>query len=182
MAEEIATLAAGCFWCVEAVFEDVVGVRSVEVGYTGGAVADPTYQQVCTGQTGHAEAARIVFDSAVISYAEILDILFAIHDPTQLDRQGNDIGPQYRSAIFAHSLSQRDVADAAIARAQPRHVLPVVTKVEAGAPWYAAEAYHQGYFAREGRLNPYCIAVIAPKVARFRNTHAHRLKHRHAKC
>ena len=176
MAEQIATLAGGCFWCVEAVFDDVIGVTSVESGYTGGDVINPTYRQVCGGDTGHAEAIRVHFDSDQISYGELLDIFFAVHDPTQLNRQGNDIGPQYRSAIFPHSPEQEAEARAAIARAQADWDKAIVTTIEPEGPWYPAEDYHQEYFAREGDKNPYCQVVVAPKLAKFRKSHAARLK------
>jgi peptide-methionine (S)-S-oxide reductase len=176
MAEQIATLAGGCFWCVEAVFDDVIGVNAVESGYTGGDVVNPTYRQVCGGDTGHAEAIRIHFDPDLISYGELLDIFFAVHDPTQLNRQGNDIGPQYRSAIFPHSPEQAAEARAAIARAQEGWDQRIVTTIEPESPWYPAEDYHQEYFAREGDQNPYCQVVVAPKLAKFRKSHAARLK------
>ena len=176
MAEQIATLAGGCFWCVEAVFDDVIGVSSVESGYTGGDVINPTYRQVCGGDTGHAEAIRVHFDSDQISYGELLDIFLAVHDPTQLNRQGNDIGPQYRSAIFPHSPEQEAEAKAAIARAQADWDKAIVTTIEPEGPWYPAEDYHQEYFAREGDKNPYCQVVVAPKLAKFRKSHAARLK------
>ena len=176
MAEQIATLAGGCFWCVEAVFDDVIGVNSVESGYTGGDVVNPTYRQVCGGDTGHAEAIRVHFDPDLISYGELLDIFFAVHDPTQLNRQGNDIGPQYRSAIFPHSAEQEAEAKAAIARAQADWDKAIVTTIAPEGPWYPAEDYHQEYFAREGDKNPYCQVVVAPKLAKFRKSHAARLK------
>jgi peptide-methionine (S)-S-oxide reductase len=176
MPTETATLAAGCFWCVEPIFDNLEGVESVESGYIGGHVADPTYKQICTGNTGHAEAVRIVFDPAVVSFAEILDIFFEIHDPTQLNRQGNDIGTQYRSAIFPHTPEQEATAHAAIPRAQADHSKPIATTIEADAPWYVAEDYHQEYFEREGASNPYCQMVAAPKLAKFRKKHADRLK------
>lgn len=176
MAQETATFAGGCFWCTEAVFDDLIGVESVESGYIGGHVADPTYKQVCNGDTGHAEAIRIVFDPAVIGYGDLLDIFFATHDPTQLNRQGNDVGTQYRSAIFPHSPAQEAEARAAIARAQADWPAPIVTTIEADAPWYPAEDYHQEYFARVGDQNPYCVAVIAPKLRKFRKSFAERLK------
>ena len=178
MGEQIATLAGGCFWCIEAVFDDVIGVNAVESGYTGGQVVNPTYRQVCGGDTGHAEAIRVHFDPDQISYGELLDIFFAVHDPTQLNRQGNDIGPQYRSAIFPHSPEQEAEARAAIARAQQDHEQPIVTTSEPEAPGYPAEDYHQEYFAREGDSNPYCQVVVAPKLAKFRKSHAARLKAR----
>jgi len=176
MAEQIATLAGGCFWCVEAVFDDIVGVTAVESGYTGGQVVNPTYRQVCGGDTGHAEAIRVHFEPNQISYGELLDIFFAVHDPTQLNRQGNDIGPQYRSAIFPHSPEQEAEARAAITRAQKDWDKPIVTTIEPEGPWYVAEDYHQEYFAREGDQNPYCQVVVAPKLAKFRKSYAARLK------
>jgi peptide-methionine (S)-S-oxide reductase len=176
MTQEIATLAGGCFWCVEAVFDDVIGVSSVESGYTGGTVVDPSYKRVCGGDTGHAEAVRLTFDPDVISYDDVLDIFFHIHDPTQLNRQGNDVGTQYRSAIFPHSSEQEAAARHAIERAQAKHDQPIVTRIEAQAPWYVAEDYHQEYFEREGSANPYCMAVVAPKLQKFRKSYAARLK------
>jgi peptide-methionine (S)-S-oxide reductase len=176
MTEEIATLAGGCFWCVEAVFDDLIGVSSVESGYTGGHVVNPTYRQVCGGDTGHAEAIRIRFDPSVLSYGDLLDIFFAVHNPTQLNRQGNDVGPQYRSAIFPHDAAQEAEARAAIERAQADWDQPIVTTIEPLADWYPAEDYHQEYFAREGDANPYCQAVVAPKLAKFRKSYAARLK------
>ena len=176
MAEQQATLAGGCFWCTEAVFTDVIGVSRVESGYIGGSVANPTYRQVCGGDTGHAEAIRISFDPDVISYDELLDIFFATHDPTQLNRQGNDVGTQYRSAIFPHDARQEAEARAAIERARADWPGPIVTTIEPLAQWYPAEDYHQEYFAREGGNNPYCMAVIAPKLRKFRKSFAERLK------
>ena len=176
MAEEVAILAGGCFWCTEAVFLDVVGVQSVESGYTGGDTVNPTYKQVCGGDTGHAEAIRITFDPEVLSYDDLLAIFFDTHDPTQLNRQGNDVGTQYRSAIFPQSEAQRGEAEAAIARANAEHGGRVVTTIEPNAPWYPAEDYHQDYFARAGASNPYCQAVIAPKLQKFRKSYQARLK------
>ncbi|UVO52863.1 peptide-methionine (S)-S-oxide reductase MsrA [Sphingomonas sp. SUN039] len=176
MSTETTTLAAGCFWCIEAVFDGLAGIDSVESGYIGGHVPDPTYKEVCGGATGHAEAVRITFDSDVVSYDEILDIFFEIHDPTQLNRQGNDVGTQYRSAIFPHSPAQEAAARAAIVRAQAVRNTPVVTTVEPLSDWYVAEDYHQEYFEREGAANPYCQIVVAPKLAKFRQRHAARLK------
>ena len=176
MTTETATLAAGCFWCVEAVYDSVDGVHSVESGYIGGHVASPTYREVCGGATGHAEAIRITFDPTIISYDDVLDIFFEIHDPTQLNRQGNDVGTQYRSAIFPHSPEQEAAARAAIARAQQKFDRPIVTTIEALSDWYEAEDYHQEYFVREGNSNPYCQVVVAPKLAKFRKAHADRLK------
>lgn len=173
---ETATFAGGCFWCTEAVFDDVIGIESVESGYTGGHVAAPTYKRVCEGDTGHAEAIRIAFDPAVISYGDLLDIFFHTHDPTQLNRQGNDIGTQYRSAIFPHSPDQEAEARAAIERARADWPDPIVTTIEPLADWYPAEDYHRDYFARVGDQNPYCTAVIAPKLRKFRKSYAERLK------
>ncbi len=180
MAQQIATLAGGCFWCVEAVFDDVIGVEAVESGYTGGTVENPSYKRVCDGDTGHAEAVRITFDADVISYDDLLDIFFHIHDPTQLNRQGNDVGTQYRSAIFPHGEEQEVAARAAIERAQLEQDQPVVTTIEAEAPWYVAEDYHQEYFEREGSSNPYCMAVVAPKLQKFRKSYVARLKRQNA--
>ena len=171
-----AIIAGGCFWCTEAVFRDVVGVSSVESGYIGGTVPNPTYKQVCGGDTGHAEAIRIAFDPAVIPYADLLDIFFATHDPTQLNRQGNDVGPQYRSAVFPHSAEQEASARAAIARVGGELPQPVVTTIEPLATWYPAEDYHQAYWDGEGQRNPYCMAVIPPKLAKLRKGFAERLR------
>ncbi len=176
MTTDQATLAAGCFWCIEAVFDGLAGVQSVESGYIGGHVTNPNYRDVCGGRTGHAEAIRIAFDPAIVSFDEILEIFFEIHDPTQLNRQGNDVGTQYRSAIFPHSPEQEVVARAAIARAQNEHAEPIVTTIEPLSQWYVAEDYHQEYFEREGNSNPYCQIVVAPKLAKFRKKHADRLK------
>ncbi len=176
MAQEQATLAGGCFWCTEAVFDDVIGVSGVESGYIGGKVANPTYRQVCDGNTGHAEAVRITFDPEVIRYDDILDIYFATHDPTQLNRQGNDVGTQYRSAIFPQSPGQEQEARAAIARANETHGGRVVTTIEPAAHWYSAEAYHQDYWSGEGQRNPYCQATIPPKLNKLRKSFQNRLK------
>jgi len=173
---ETATLAGGCFWCVEAVFDDLKGVVSVESGYTGGTVPDPTYRQVCGGDTGHAEAIRVVFDPAVIPYDALLDIFFHVHDPTTLNRQGGDIGTQYRSAIFPHDAAQDAAARAAIARAQDDWADPIVTTIEPLGAWYPAEEYHRDYFEREGTKNSYCLAVVAPKLQKFRKSYAAKLK------
>lgn len=176
MAEEIAILAGGCFWCTEAVFDDISGVHSVESGYIGGHVPDPSYKQVCGGDTGHAEAIRVAFDPDVIGYGDLLDIFFHTHDPTTLNRQGADIGTQYRSAIFPTSPAQEAEARAAITRNQPDWRDPIVTTIEPLADWYVAEEYHQEYFDRQGTANPYCMAVVAPKLAKFRKNYAARLK------
>jgi peptide-methionine (S)-S-oxide reductase len=176
MAEEIATIAGGCFWCVEPLYRDLAGVTAVESGYTGGHVADPGYERVCGGDTGHAEAVRITFDPAILPYDDLLDIFFHIHDPTQLNRQGADVGTQYRSAIFPHSPEQEAAARAAVARAQTESVRPIVTTIEPFGRWYPAEGYHQDYYARNGSTNGYCVAVIAPKLRKFHKAYAGRLK------
>ncbi len=176
MTKETATFAGGCFWCVEAVFKDLQGVSAVESGYIGGHVVDPTYREVCGGATGHAEAIRITFDPSEIDYADLLDVFFATHDPTQLNRQGGDVGTQYRSAIFPHDAVQHNEAEAGIVRAQPDWQAPIVTSIEPIATWYAAEDYHQNYWTGEGQRNPYCLAVIPPKIAKLRKRFADRLK------
>jgi peptide-methionine (S)-S-oxide reductase len=176
MADRQAVLAGGWFWCTEAVFLDVMGVKSVESGYTGGATVNPTYKQVCGGDTGHAEAIRITFDDSVIDFDDLLDIFFAIHDPTQLNRQGGDIGTQYRSAIFPQDEQQEASAKAAIERANADHGDRVVTTIEPKTEWYPAEEYHQDYWATEGRSSPYCMAVIPPKLAKLRKSFQARVK------
>lgn len=174
--EETATVAGGCFWCTEAIFNDLIGVRRVESGYTGGDIPNPSYEAVCSGETGHAEAIRIWFDSRAITYDDLLDVFFATHDPTQLNRQGSDVGSQYRSAIFPANDDQRKAAVAAIERAGCGWGQPVVTTIEPLGEWYPAEAYHQQYFARVGSQNPYCVAVIDPKLRKFRKSYLGRLK------
>jgi peptide-methionine (S)-S-oxide reductase len=174
--QQVATFAGGCFWCVEAVFKDLHGVSAVESGYIGGHVVNPTYREVCGGATGHAEAIRISFESSKIGYADLLDVFFATHEPTQLNRQGNDVGTQYRSAIFPHDASQQSEAEAGIIRAQADWPAPIVTTIEPMATWYPAEDYHQDYWTGEGQRNPYCLAVIPPKIAKLRNGFAERLK------
>ena len=174
--DQVAVLAGGCFWCTEAVFLDVVGVKSVESGYTGGTVANPTYKQVCGGDTGHAEAIRVTFDPAQIAYDDLLDIFFATHDPTQLNRQGNDVGTQYRSAIFPLNDAQADAARRGIARAAAGWPAPIVTTIEQPGTWWPAEDYHQDYWETEGQRNPYCLAVIPPKLQKLRKSFAARLK------
>jgi peptide-methionine (S)-S-oxide reductase len=176
MAQERATLAGGCFWCTEAVFNDVIGVTGVESGYIGGGVPNPTYKQVCGGDTGHAEAIRVTYDPAVIGYDEILDLFLATHDPTQLNRQGNDVGTQYRSAIFPHDAEQEAAARRAIERAQADWPAPIVTTIEPLSKWWPAEDYHQGYWEGEGQRNPYCLAVIPPKLRKLRKSFAQRVK------
>ncbi|HXH05916.1 MAG TPA: peptide-methionine (S)-S-oxide reductase MsrA [Vicinamibacterales bacterium] len=173
---ETATLAGGCFWCLEAAFEQLRGVVRVQSGYTGGHVPNPTYQQVCTGTTGHAEAVQITFDPRVISYRELLEIFFAIHDPTTLNRQGPDVGTQYRSAIFYHSPEQRAAAEAVIRDLEARKVFddPIVTEVVQLTAFYPAEEYHREYYRRHPD-QPYCQVVIAPKLAKLRRKFAARL-------
>jgi peptide-methionine (S)-S-oxide reductase len=173
---EQATLAGGCFWCTEAVFKDVIGVTDVESGYIGGHVPNPTYKQVCGGDTGHAEAIRVTFDPAVISYDEILDLFFATHDPTQLNRQGNDIGTQYRSAVFPKDEAQEAAVHRAIERARADWPAPIVTTIEPLGQWWQAEDYHQDYWEGEGQRNPYCLAVIPPKLRKLRKSFADRVK------
>lgn len=172
MSEETAILAGGCFWCTEAIFLDLVGVKSVTSGYIGGQTVAPTYKQICGGDTGHAEAVKIVFDPAQLSFADLADVFFATHDPTTLNRQGNDVGTQYRSAIFPQSPEQDGEARAAIARANEAHGGKVVTTIEPDAPWYPAEDYHQNYWETEGQRNPYCLATIPPKLAKLRKSQA----------
>lgn len=174
---ETAILAGGCFWCIEAVFDDLQGVISVESGYIGGHVDNPTYKQVCGGDTGHAEAVRITFDPSQISYDELLDVFFHIHDPTTLNRQGEDIGHQYRSAIFYLNEEQRDAAEAAIEDAQKEWPDRIVTEVTPATTFWQAEDYHQEYFANNPE-QPYCAAVVGPKVRKFRQKYADRLKSR----
>ncbi|HKY72398.1 MAG TPA: peptide-methionine (S)-S-oxide reductase MsrA [Nitrospira sp.] len=177
MNEEIATLAGGCFWCLEAVYDQMKGVRSVESGYTGGRTEQPSYEAVCGGRTGHAEAVRISFDPTVVTYREILDVFFVIHDPTTLNRQGNDVGTQYRSAIFYHNAEQKRIAEDAIASLERDQVYPnpIVTELVPSTTWYEAEPYHQEYFARNP-FQGYCTAVVGPKVAKFRKQFLSKLK------
>jgi len=169
---EVATLAGGCFWCLEAVYDQVKGVESVESGYMGGHVTNPSYRQVCGGQTGHAEVVQITFDPQAVSFRDLLNIFFTIHDPTTLNRQGADVGTQYRSAIFYHSPEQQAAAKAVIAELEAARLWssPIVTEVAPAQTFYIAEDYHQEYFAHNGG-QPYCQAVVAPKVAKFRKKH-----------
>ncbi len=174
---ELATLGGGCFWCLEAVFQGLQGVERVVSGYAGGAVPNPSYEMVCTGRTGHAEVVQVTFDPAVLSYRDLLHVFFGIHDPTTLNRQGADVGTQYRSAIYYHTPEQKRTAQEVIAGIEREVVFdaPVVTEVAPFTALYPAEEYHQDYFRR----NPgqgYCRAVIAPKVAKFRKEHLERLK------
>ena len=174
MAEAI--FAGGCFWCTEAVFTSISGVSAVESGYIGGTVIDPTYKQVCSGSTGHAEAIRITFDASVVSFADLLDIHMATHDPSQLNRQGNDVGTQYRSALFPLDDTQRAEAAAGISRWNESHPgQQAVTTIEGLATWYPAEDYHQEYWQGEGQRNPYCLAVIPPKLAKLQQGFADKL-------
>jgi peptide-methionine (S)-S-oxide reductase len=174
---EIATLGGGCFWCTEAVFDNLQGVSAVESGYTGGKTLNPTYKDICNGDTGHAEVVRVTFDPQTISFREVLEVFFTIHDPTTLNRQGNDAGTQYRSAIFYHSPAQKTIAEQLIAELTAEKVFgdPVVTEVAAAQAFYVAEDYHQEYFANN-KYQPYCQAVVAPKVAKFRKKFAQRVK------
>jgi peptide-methionine (S)-S-oxide reductase len=174
---EVATLAGGCFWCLEPLYDQVKGVESVESGYIGGQTADPTYEQVCGGHTGHAEAVRITFNPKVISYRDLLNIFFSAHDPTTLNRQGNDSGTQYRSAIFYHSPEQRRIASEVMANVTEERIYPnpIVTELSPASQWFKAEAYHQEYFARNPTQG-YCTYVVGPKVAKFRKQFAALLK------
>lgn len=171
-----AIVAGGCFWCTEAVFRDVIGVTEVESIYIGGQVADPTYKEVCTGTTGHAEGIRVTFDPDVISLADIFDIHLGTHDPTQLNRQGGDVGTQYRSAIFPQDAEQTAEAEAAVARANAEKGGKVVTTIEHTDVWYPAEDYHQEYWDGEGQRNPYCLAVIPPKLMKLRKSFQSKVK------
>ena len=170
---EFATLGGGCFWCLEAVYEELQGVVDVESGYAGGHVERPTYRQICGGDTGHAEVVRMEFDPQQIGYREILEVFFTIHDPTQLNRQGNDVGEQYRSVIFTHSPTQRAVAAAIIREIQPHHDREVVTQVMPAGAYWRAEDEHQEYF-RHNPAQGYCMFVVAPKVEKFRRSFAAR--------
>ena len=174
---EVATLAGGCFWCLEAVYDQLKGVVSVESGYIGGQVDRPTYEAVCGGQTGHAEAVRITFDPNIVSYQELLEVFFAVHDPTTINRQGHDIGTQYRSAIFYHSSEQQQVAENIIESLKTEKIYsnPIVTEVVTAGTWFEAEPYHQEYFARNP-FQGYCTAVVGPKVMKFRKLFSAKLK------
>lgn len=175
--KEVATLGGGCFWCLEAVFQDLKGVEKVESGYAGGTLPNPSYEQVCTGTTGHAEVVQITFDPQVISFRELLEVFFTIHDPTTLNRQGPDVGTQYRSAIFYHNDSQKAIAEEVIRELNAAGIwdAPIVTEVVPLRAFYRAEAYHQEYFKRNP-AQPYCRVVIAPKVAKFRQRYLEKLK------
>ncbi len=176
---DVAVLGGGCFWCLEAVFDDLAGVISVESGYAGGARADPTYDEVCSGRTGHAEVVRVTFDPAVLTLRDLLKVFFSIHDPTTRDRQGNDIGSQYRSVIFCRTPEQRAVAEDVVRELGEARLWrdPIVTEIAGDAPFYPAEGYHQEYFARNPS-QPYCQMIVAPKVAKFRKAFLERLKSR----
>ena len=175
--KEIATLAGGCFWCLEAVFDDLKGVESVESGYMGGKTVNPSYEEVCSGETGHAEVAQLSFDPKQVSFKEILEVFFVIHDPTTLNRQGNDAGTQYRSAIFYHTAEQKAAAEQVIANISAAKVYedPIVTEVVPASKFYVAEDYHQEYF-RRNPAQPYCAFVVRPKVAKFRKHFLEKLK------
>lgn len=175
--KELATLAGGCFWCLEAVYDQMKGVDSVESGYMGGPKPNPTYEEVCLGRTGHAEAVQLTYDPKTVSFREILEVFFAIHDPTTLNQQGHDVGTQYRSAIFYHSPEQKAVAQELIAELTKDTFFnhPIVTEVTPAGQFYVAEDYHQEYFARNP-LQPYCTYVVGPKLAKFRKTFAEKIK------
>ena len=175
MATEIATLGGGCFWCTEAVFQQLRGVQTVESGYTGGEVNNPTYEQICEGTTGHAEVVQLTFDPEVISFREILEVFFTIHDPTTLNRQGNDVGTQYRSVVYYHSPEQQDVARHVIAEMANVWDAPIVTELSPIGTFYKAENYHQNFF-RQNPMQGYCAFIVAPKVSKFRQTFADKVK------
>jgi len=175
MATEIATLGGGCFWCTEAVFQQLKGVQAVESGYAGGQVLNPSYERVCEGTTGHAEVVRLTFDPAVITYREILEVFFTIHDPTTLNRQGNDVGTQYRSVIYYHSPQQQETARQVISEMANVWDAPIVTELSPAETFYKAESYHQNYF-RRNPMQGYCAFIVAPKVAKFRKTFSDRIR------
>ncbi|HWC75680.1 MAG TPA: peptide-methionine (S)-S-oxide reductase MsrA [Gemmatimonadales bacterium] len=177
MNTQVATLAGGCFWCLEAVFEQLRGVKKVESGYSGGHVPNPSYEAVCTGTTGHAEVTQVTFDADEISFRDLLEVFFSLHDPTTLNRQGGDVGTQYRSAIFYHDAEQRRVAEDVIRELDAEHVFddPIVTQVEPLKAFYPAEEYHREYYRRNPNQG-YCRAVIAPKVAKLRSKYLQKLK------
>ncbi|MDO8304878.1 peptide-methionine (S)-S-oxide reductase MsrA [Herminiimonas sp.] len=175
MTTEIATLGGGCFWCTEAVFQQMAGITAVESGYTGGQVANPSYEQICEGTTGHAEVVRLSFDPAVVSFREILEVFFTIHDPTTLNRQGNDVGTQYRSVIYYHTPQQQETAKQVISEMANVWDAPIVTELSPAVTYYKAESYHQNYF-RQNPLQGYCAFIVAPKVSKFRQTFRDRIK------
>lgn len=172
---ELATLGGGCFWCLEAIYQDVIGVKKVTSGYAGGVTENPSYEQVCSGRTGHAEVVQIEYDPAVINYDDLLTIFWRIHDPTTLNRQGADVGTQYRSIILTHDARQKEIAEKSLAEAQSLYQDPIVTQIESLERFYPAEAYHDDYYNRN-RNQPYCRAVIDPKVRKFRKSFADKLK------
>jgi len=174
---EVAILGGGCFWCLDAVFRELDGVNAVESGYAGGSVANPTYEDICTGRTGHAEVVRVTFDPSVLSFRDLLTVFFTIHDPTTMNRQGNDVGSQYRSVVFCQSDEQRATTREVIAALDAEKLWsgPIVTEVAGASSFYPAEAYHQDYF-EQNTNQPYCMFVVAPKVAKFRKAFAQRLK------
>jgi peptide-methionine (S)-S-oxide reductase len=178
MSREVATLAGGCFWCLEAVYDQLKGVESVESGYLGGKTPKPTYDEVCAGRSGHAEAVRVTFDPDEVSYEDLLGIFFTVHDPATLNRQGSDVGTQYRSAIFYHSPEQERAAKQMVAKltADKLFADPIVTEIVPASEFHLAEDYHQEYYQRVGGGNPYCSYVIDPKVAKFRKKYYDRLK------
>ena len=178
MTNAVATFGGGCFWCVETAFNSLRGVESAISGYMGGAVDDPTYEQVCSGETGHAEVVQVIFDPGQIGFEDLLAVFFTVHDPTTLNRQGNDIGTQYRSAIFFHSPEQERSARSVVAKLAAEGVFskPIVTEIAPATRFWPAEDYHQRYFERVGERNPYCTMVVAPKVAKVRKAFAERLK------
>ena len=178
MTREVATLAGGCFWCLEAVFDQLKGVQSVESGYIGGKTPKPTYDEICGGRSGHAEAVQVAFDPREVSYEDLLGVFFTIHDPTTLNRQGNDVGTQYRSAIFFHSPEQEATARNVVAKLTKDKLFgePIVTEIVPATEFHVAEADHQEYYERVGSGNPYCSYVIDPKVAKFRKKYFDRLK------
>ncbi|MEO0313596.1 MAG: peptide-methionine (S)-S-oxide reductase MsrA [Pseudomonadota bacterium] len=175
MTMEIATLGGGCFWCTEAVYQQLIGVEKVESGYSGGRNPDPTYEQICEGNTGHAEVIRMHFDNTVVSYRDLLEIFFTIHDPTTLNRQGNDVGTQYRSVIYTHSAEQMTTAKEVIAAMAHVWDAPIVTELQEAPVFYPAEDYHQNYFLNHP-MQSYCAFVVAPKVSKFRQVFASRAK------
>jgi peptide-methionine (S)-S-oxide reductase len=175
MTSEIATLGGGCFWCLEAVYQQLKGVTAVESGYTGGHVANPTYEQVCEGTTGHAEVVRVTFDPAIVSYRTVLEVFFTIHDPTTLNRQGNDVGTQYRSAIYYHTPEQQETAKHVIAEMANVWDAALVTELTPAPVYYKAEDYHQNYF-QQHPLQGYCAFVVAPKVSKFRKTFSDKMR------
>jgi len=178
MTREIATLAGGCFWCLEAVYDQLKGVESVESGYMGGKTANPSYAEVCSGRSGHAEVVQITYDADEVEFRDLLEVFFTIHDPTTLNRQGNDVGTQYRSAIFYHSPEQKKDAEEVVANLTKGKLWanPIVTEIVPASTFTKAEEEHQEYYERVGNANPYCSFVVEPKVAKFRKAYFDRLK------